>query len=152
MTDISFIIVSWNAKEYLDKCLKSMYELVHDVSYETIVVDNGSDDGSVEIVKEQYPWVKLIETGENLGFAKANNVGIRESMGRYICLVNSDVVFIDNNFSDMIQFADKHIDYGLFGPRLLWEDMSIQPSCMRLPRISLLLAQNVGYTSIVSDI
>src|SRR4051794_26703450 len=90
--EVSFIIVSWNAKQYLRQCLEAVDAGTKDVVVETIVVDNCSSDGSAEMVRNEFPNVKLVQTGANLGFAKANNIGIRVSRGRYLCLLNSDVV------------------------------------------------------------
>ena len=92
--DVSIVIVSWNARDYLVKCLRSIEETRGNLTLEVIVVDNASSDGSPEAVAGQFPWVQLIQTGANLGFARGNNVGIVHSTGRYVCLINSDVVLL----------------------------------------------------------
>src|SRR3990167_9495333 len=89
--DISVIIVGWNARHYLELCLESLAVAPPSRSLEVIVVDNGSGDGTSDMVKGRFPDVKLIRSDENLGFAKANNLAIQESRGRYISLVNPDV-------------------------------------------------------------
>ena len=97
MIDVSIVIVNWNAKQHLLNCLKSIYDNTgNDCTFEVVVVDNASTDGSVEVIQKQFPQVKLIENEENTGFAKANNIGINRSSGGYVCLVNSDVVFLDD--------------------------------------------------------
>jgi hypothetical protein len=88
---VSVVIVSWNAKDYLIDCLNSLSGKACSYPMEIIVVDNASSDGSAEIVRDRYPQVRLIRNGANLGFAKANNIGIQQSSGKYVCLVNSDV-------------------------------------------------------------
>src|SRR3989304_3966031 len=91
MVNISVVIVSWNAKNYLTECLESLVSQEESNSMEIIVVDNASTDGSPEAVSEQFPTVKLIKNKNNLGFAKANNIGLEYSAGDNICLINSDV-------------------------------------------------------------
>ena len=86
--DISVVIVGWNAKHYLELCLESLAKAPPRRSMEVLVVDNASTDGSVEMIEAKFPWVKLIKSNENLGFAKGNNVAIRQCQGRYIALVN----------------------------------------------------------------
>ena len=87
--DLSVIIVSWNARDYLLKCLKSLAYAQSKTAMEIIVVDNDSSDGSPEAVERDFPAVRLVRSGGNLGFARANNIGIRMSKGRYLALVNS---------------------------------------------------------------
>lgn len=127
--DISVVIVNWNTKEFLGKCLHSVYETTHEVTFEVIVVDNGSCDGSSEMVTEIFPFVKLIQTGSNVGFAKANNIGIKNSKGRHICLVNSDVVIRDGCIDKMYSFIEQHSSAGILGPRILNPDLTLQSSC-----------------------
>jgi GT2 family glycosyltransferase len=87
--DVSLIIVTWNGRQHLDKCLSSV-EAQRGVSVETIVVDNGSTDGTVEYVRSRYPWVKLVALQENRGFAGGNNAGVREAHGRFVAFLNND--------------------------------------------------------------
>ena len=94
MIEISCIIVSWNAKAHLCECLKSLQREIPDGFGEVIVVDNCSDDGSAEMVETDFPEVKLIKNERNLGFARANNIGIKASSGKYLCLINSDVIVL----------------------------------------------------------
>src|SRR5208282_5178788 len=88
---VSVVIVSWNAREYLMQCLASLSVEACRYPMEIIVVDNASSDGSADEVATCYPGVRLIRNTENLGFAKANNIGVSVSTGRYLCFVNSDV-------------------------------------------------------------
>ena len=95
MIQTSIVIVTWNAKKYVAECLDSLQACINDPGAEVIVVDNASTDGTPELVRDSYPGVTLIRNEENLGFAKANNIGIRISTGEYICLINSDVHVLD---------------------------------------------------------
>ncbi len=133
--EISFIVVSWNAKEYLSKSLASIEKETAGLNSEIIVVDNASSDGSAEMVRERFPQVRLIVNGENLGFAKANNIGIRQSHGRYLALVNSDVEVLPGCMGLMIGYMGKHVETGIMGPQMLDSDGKVQRSCMGFPTI-----------------
>lgn len=133
--DISYIIVSWNAKDFLLKCLSSIQNDARNFSSEIIVVDNASSDGSPEMVAAQFPEVRLIRNKENLGFAKANNIGIGESRGKYLALINSDVDVLRGCTSLMLDYIEKHDDIGMLGPQILNLDGSVQRSCMGFPTL-----------------
>lgn len=143
MPDVSIIIVSWNAREYLIGCLMSIYEEELERA-EIIVVDNGSTDGSPETVEELFPEVKLIRSGENLGFAKANNIGIMASNGRYVCLVNSDVVVLGGCLGALRRQMDSDPTAGIVCPRILNPDMTLQPTLRRFPSLKGALLSSIG--------
>jgi GT2 family glycosyltransferase len=133
--DISVIIVSWNTKGYLEECLQSLVDPPSARSLEIIVVDNDSTDGSPEMVEARFPQVKLIRSGENLGFAKANNLAIRASSGKYISLVNSDAKVLPGCLDRLADYLDQNPDVGNVGPRVLNPDISMQSTCRRFPGI-----------------
>lgn len=135
MPGVSIIIVNWNARDPLRNCLKSIYEHLAEVDYEIIVVDNASTDGSVEMVKKAWPGVILVENPENVGFARANNIGIRQSTGQYVCLANSDVTFLGGCIGNLVEFMDRNPRVGMAGPRILNPDRTLQPSCRHFPSI-----------------
>src|SRR3984885_15858108 len=130
---VSVVIVVWNAKKYVLECLASLREHCETVCSEVIVVDNASTDGTPELVAELYPEFKLIRNAENLGFAKANNIGIAEASGDYICLVNSDVKFLDDCISPMIEYLAQHPAVGVVGPKMLAPDGRGWRPTMRFP-------------------
>lgn len=133
---LSVVIVSFNTKELLKKCLESIKGSGLKASdYEVIVVDNASQDGSVEMVKEEFPEVKLIVNQENLGFAKANNQALKQVYGEYCLLLNSDTQVKPGALEKLVEFAEKHPEAGVIGARLLNPDGSIQPSVYHLPTI-----------------
>jgi GT2 family glycosyltransferase len=132
--EISVIIVSWNAFRVLSECLESLSEGISR-SYEVIVVDNASTDGSPDIVDKRFPWVTLIQTGKNLGFAKANNIGIQRSRGKYVALVNSDVKVLPGCLDNLAEFLDQNADSGMVGPRMMYADGRLQSSCRRFPSL-----------------
>ena len=135
MPEISIVIASWNAKRHLLKCLKSIGKTVTNHSHEIIVVDNSSSDGSADAVASQFPQVVLIRNQENLGFAKANNIGIRASSGQYVCLINSDVIVLRGCIEKLIEFMDSRPAAGIVGPRILNPDGSPQPQCRHFPTL-----------------
>jgi hypothetical protein len=130
MTKLSIIILNWNTKELLSQCLKS---LGGEKETEIIVVDNGSVDGSVEMVKKDFPEVKLIQNKENLGFSKGNNVGIKEAKGDYLMLLNSDTIVKKGALQKLVSFLDSHPEVDIVGPKLLNKDGTNQASCGRFP-------------------
>jgi len=126
---LSIIIVNWNNKDILGDCLNSIYH-THNVSkYEIIVVDNNSKDGSVELVKNEFPNVKLLENNQNLGFTRANNQAIKIARGNYILLLNNDTVVTNAYcFDRMIELMEKKPQVGVLGCKLLYPDGTLQ-SC-----------------------
>lgn len=133
--DISVVIVGWNAKHYLDLCLESLAKAPPRRSTEVFVVDNASTDGSVEMIEAKFPWVKLIKSSENLGFAKGNNVAIRQCQGRYIALVNPDVIVFPGCLDALADFLDENPRVGNVGPRVFNPDMTQQSTCRRFPTL-----------------
>jgi GT2 family glycosyltransferase len=133
--DISVVIVGWNAKHYLELCLDSLAKAPPRRSMEVFVVDNASTDGSAEMIKAKFPWVKLIKSPENLGFSKGNNVAIRQCQGRYIALVNPDVIVFAGCLDALADFLDQNPKVGNVGPRVFNPDMSMQSTCRRFPTL-----------------
>ncbi len=129
MIEVSVVIVSWNTKDLLRKCLNSILDQTLGVSFEVWVIDNASSDGSPEMVAKDFPTIKLIRNKRNLGFAAANNEAIVVSSGRYVLLLNSDTEIIGNAIHDMVEFMVKHKSVGAVGCKLLNPDGSLQPSC-----------------------
>ena len=105
---LSIIIVSYNTKDYLEATLQSIKQSVDHLNKEIIVVDNASTDGSPEALKSQFKWVKLIRNNQNLGFAAANNIGIKQARGEYILFLNSDTKIFPDTLSTVIDFMDQH--------------------------------------------
>ncbi len=127
--DLSIVIVNWNTCELLAQCLQSVYQTTTNLNAELLVVDNASNDGSSVMVSTRYPRVQLLQNAENVGFARANNQGIRSSIGRYVLLLNSDTEIRPGALETMIAFMDQHPDAAAAGARLLNADGSLQPSC-----------------------
>ena len=128
---LSVIIVNYKVKHYLEQCLRSVAEASRGIAVEVIVVDNASGDGSVEYLRERFPDVTIIASEENLGFARANNLAIRNSHGQYVLLLNPDTIVAEETFSDFITFMDSTPDAGGCGAYMLHTDGSFAPESRR---------------------
>lgn len=129
MIDLSLIVVNWNTRDLLAQCLQSIETHIQNgdgLKVETLVVDNASTDGSPDLVIERFPWVRLIENTENMGFARANNQAIRQSHGRYVLLLNSDAQLVPKAVQNMIRYSDADDTIGIVGVCLKSADGSPQ--------------------------
>lgn len=135
MPDVSVVIVNWNTRELLHQTLTTLYRETTGTSFETIVVDNGSADGSADMVHQYWPQVCLLGNPTNQGFAVGNNLGFRRCQGRYVLVLNSDMIILPSTISGMAGFLDEHPDAGCVGCRHLNEDGSLQRSMDSFPCI-----------------
>jgi len=133
--DLSVIIVNWNTKLLLHECIESLCSHPPQRSMEIIVVDNASIDGSCEMVESCFPQVKLIRNSQNVGFARANNVAIEASSGKYVALVNSDVRVLPGCLDALADFLDRNPSVGNVGPRVLNSDLTLQASTRNFPNL-----------------
>ena len=128
MPEVSAVVVSYNAAPWIERCLDSL----RGTEAEMIVVDNGSTDGTLEIVREKFPEARVLEE-ENRGFGAGNNAGMRVASGRYFLLLNPDAWLTDGALEKLVAFADERPDAGVVGPRLLNPDGSLQRSVRGYP-------------------
>jgi GT2 family glycosyltransferase len=131
MIDISIIIVNYNVKEFVKNLLFSLHKALENYSSEIIVVDNASSDGSVEDIKEKFPYVKVIANKDNVGFGKANNQGLEISKGKYIVLLNPDTIVREDTFSKIIEFMKARPEAGMTTCKVLNPDGTLQLACRR---------------------
>ena len=137
MLDLSIIIVSWNVKGLLRRCLDSIFQHpTSNLQFEVIVVDNASTDGSAAMVRHSFPQVQLLVNDENLGFTAANNQAIARIQGRYMLLLNPDTEILGDALATMVGYMDAHPEVGALGPQLLNPDGSIQSSRRRFPTMA----------------
>jgi GT2 family glycosyltransferase len=129
LTDLSVVVVTWNTKEMLRRCLRSVLSGTCGLALEATVVDNGSSDGTVEMLADEFPSVRVIANGRNLGFAAAANQGIVSSGARYVLLLNADTECVGDAVPRMIDFMDERPKVAALGCKLVNPDGSIQPSC-----------------------
>jgi len=126
MLDLSIIIVNTNNRKLLQECLESVYKQTHNISFEIMVSDNASIDGSQAMLKKDFPKVILIENRENLGFIKASNLGLKRYQARYAVLLNDDTVIKDGALDKLVAFMDQNKSAGACGAKLLNTDGTIQ--------------------------
>lgn len=131
--DVSVVITNWNGRELLQACLQSIYDKTTGIRTENIVVDDASTDDSVELVRSKFPDVKLVLNQANLGFARANNRGIELATGRYVLLLNSDTVLLNNAIKILADFLDTQPDAAVCGGCLKNKDLSTQISYGSFP-------------------
>jgi GT2 family glycosyltransferase len=144
--DVSVLIVSWNTRDMLRDCLRSILNQTGQASLEVIVVDNASGDGSAAMVKTEFPQVILIENSRNRGFAAANNQGISIAIGRYILLLNSDTIILNNAITKTLAFADSHPEAAVVGCRVLNPNLTLQRTCFMFPSLlNMLLSTTYMY-------
>ena len=129
--DLSIIIVNYNVKEFLQNLIHSIEKASLNLTKEIIIVDNASDDGSVEFIREKFPQAILIANQKNLGFGKANNIGLKQASGKYILLINPDTLVAEDTFEKMIKFFESNPEAGLAGCKILNPDGSLQLACRR---------------------
>jgi GT2 family glycosyltransferase len=131
--DVSIIIVSWRVKNLVKNCLDSIYRETTNLSLEVFVVDNASNDGTVEMVANLFPQVHVIASQQNLGFARACNQAIKESTGEAILLLNPDTEITGHAIEKTFQFMQRTQDAGIVGCRIVNADNSLQPSARHFP-------------------
>jgi GT2 family glycosyltransferase len=155
MIDLSIVVVNWNVCSLLRRCLHSILDsALSDAStpgvwhnsgleepsafhlqFEVLVVDSASSDDSVEMVEREFPCVRLYPSDTNLGYTGGNNLGMRESRGRYVLLLNPDTEVLESALGTMVAYMDSHPEVGIVGPQLLWPDGSVQSSRRRFPTL-----------------
>jgi GT2 family glycosyltransferase len=144
---LSVVIVSYNVRPYLEQCLQSVQSALEGIEGEVFVVDNHSDDDSVETIRNHYPWVRLIVNQENLGFAKANNLAIRQSEAEYVLLLNPDTVVAKDTLREALAFMDAHPKAGGAGVMMRYEDGTRAPESRRaLPTPWVSALKMLGFT------
>ncbi|MFZ0799185.1 MAG: glycosyltransferase family 2 protein [Terriglobales bacterium] len=148
---VSVIVVTWNGKKYALECLASLNEQENGLPIEIIVVDNASTDGTPDAISEQFPKVLLVRNNANFGFAKANNIGMSQSRGKYVCLINSDVVVPPGCLERMVGYLENNRNIGLLGPKMMSLDGSIGQSVMRLPTVWNTICSALGLHSILPN-
>jgi len=133
MNELSIIIVSWNCKDYLRRCLESISKFPPGCSYDIILIDNASSDGTVEMVQTSFPGIKLIINDSNRGFAAANNVALKHFISQFYLLLNPDTEVYDNSIQSLIDIAKRNTEVWGIGPAIINGDGSPQRTGVRFP-------------------
>ena len=146
---ISVIIVSYNTRVMTLECLRVLAGELRGLSAETFVVDNASTDGSAEAIRVEFPDVRLLASARNAGFGAANNLALAQARGRYLLLLNTDAFPRPGAVAALVNFLETHADVGVVGPRLLYQDGSLQQSCFRCTSPFHAWAENLGLTKLL---
>jgi N-acetylglucosaminyl-diphospho-decaprenol L-rhamnosyltransferase len=131
MSTLSIVIVNWNSKDYLDHCLQSIAKTAKDLNPEIIVVDGGSFDGCDIMLAKKHKNVRFIQSEENIGFGRSNNLGIKAATGDIVALLNPDTELRPESLQELINALETHPDCGAVGPRLINADGTLQKSCVQ---------------------
>jgi len=144
--DFSVILVCWNNKDYLEPCLQSLYGDQLHYDCDVVFVDNGSTDGSQEMLRDKYPEILIIQNDHNVGLGRASNQGIEATRGRYVLLLNNDTIVDGPSLDALVAFLDGHPDAGAVGGRLMNPDGSFQASDSKFPSLTeeFLIATRLG--------
>jgi GT2 family glycosyltransferase len=143
VTDLSIVLLNWNGRALVLDCLASIdaalgaHSGAGRIETETIVVDNGSQDGSVAAIRAGFPWAEIVALPRNVGFAAGNNAGLARARGRHICLLNNDTLVQPGSFELCVDFLDAHPDVGAVGPALVHPDGRSQNSIHNFPSVLL---------------
>jgi len=138
-SDLSIVLLTWNGRELALACLASIERALRGpqpaLALETLVVDNGSHDGTVEAVRKRFPWAQVVALPRNVGFAAGNNAGLARAGGRHVALLNNDTEVLPGCFEACVRFLDAHPDVGVVGPQLLHPDGRLQNSIHNAPTL-----------------
>jgi GT2 family glycosyltransferase len=142
LTELSVSVVSYRTAALLRRCLSALASERAHLEIDVTVVDNGSDDGSPEMVTADFPWVRLIRNNRNAGFARAHNQAMRSALGRYFLVLNSDAIPLPGALRALISFLEAHPRVAVAGPKLRYPDGTVQPSRRRFPTLATLFLES----------
>ncbi len=148
---LSVVIVSWNTKDLLRRCLDSLQAELSGIDNQVFVIDNASADGSSEMVALEHPGAQLTANDSNRGFAAANNQAIKVARGEYVLLLNPDTEVQPGAIATLIQFLELHSKAGVVAPQLLNSDGSVQRSCRQFPTFLGMLFELLGFSRLFPD-
>src|SRR3989338_491804 len=150
---LSIIIVNFETPDYTLECIRSIFKNQPSSSFEVILIDNGSEDRSLDLIRSEFPEVVCIETGKNLGFARANNLGINNARGEFVLLLNSDTKILDNSLDRMLEYLFANPEAGAIGPRQLDGNGKLQLSWGGFPTlVSEVLRKLVHHRLSINDL
>jgi len=149
--DLSVAIITWNAKEKLKNCLHSVARQVQNIEYEIIVADNGSSDGTAEMLDEEFSDLAVIKNRENIGVSRARNQLMRIANGRYILILDDDTELMTSKIHELTAYMDKHKMLGIAGAKLMSVDDELQLSCRTFPKPIHVLFRKLGFLKAVRN-
>lgn len=143
---VSIILVNYNGAEILPECLYSLEKYINKNNCEIIVVDNNSQDNSIDIIENQFPNIKLMKLPKNVGFGAGNNVGAKIATGEFLFLLNTDTILIENTPQLLSNYLHQNEDVGVVSSRITFQDGSYQLSCGNLPNIMIEFIDKIRYS------
>jgi hypothetical protein len=149
--DVSILIVNYKTRELLRQCLSSIFASGCSLEFEVIVLDNDSRDGSVEMVREEFPRVSLIEHGRNGGLSHGNNLAAAAARGKYLLFLNPDTVVRSGSLEKMAAYMQDHPEVGILGPKLVYPDGELQDSCRSFYSIRTIILRRTFFGKLFSD-
>jgi len=149
--DISIVIISWKMKDLLQSCLQSIYKFTKEVKPEIIVIDNNSQDGTLEMIEKEFPEIILIKNNENRGVAPARNQGIAIAQGKYVLILDADVEIIENSILKLFEFMETNPECGIVGSKLVSTDRQLQFSCKRFPSLLSFIFRRLEHFNFVKN-
>jgi len=149
--DVSVVIITYNSWSDLQRCLDSVNRHFHRCTYEVIVVDNHSTDGTADKLRSGYPQIVLIENPENLGVARARNRGFGSATGRYVLILDADIEIVSDTLDSLVAYMDARPDVGILGCTLVSVDHQLHPSARTFPRPIHVLLRRLSFTGLVKE-
>ncbi|MCT4592161.1 MAG: glycosyltransferase family 2 protein [Candidatus Gracilibacteria bacterium] len=140
---LSIIILNYKTGDFSQRCLKMLKKFPPDCEHEIILVDNASNDGSIEKLEQNWKDVIFVKSNKNLGYGQGNELGIKKAKGKYIAILNPDIEIRKETLNTLVKFMDKHPKAGIVGPRLIYPNGKTQDSFRRFPRIFDLIAKRI---------
>lgn len=149
--DVSIVIISWRMRDLLERCLKTIYSFTAELTFEIIVVDNNSQDGTSEMIEKNFPQVKLIKNPENRGVAPARNQGIKATKGKYILILDADMELVENSIKKLFDFMEKTNECGIVGCKLVDQNHQLQYSSKRFPTLLAFIFRRLEWLNFVKN-
>lgn len=146
--DVTIVLVNYNTKDLTRNCLKSVYEKTKDVEFEIFIVDNNSQDDSIDMIEQEFPQVKLIKNSDNKGFGAANNIAIKKSHAKYIFCLNTDTLLINNAVKILYDYMEENTNVGACGGQMYDKQMQPNYSIGNFPTIQRIFLQYTGLNKI----
>ncbi len=149
--NLSIIIITWKMRDLLKVCLDSIYKFTSGLEFEIILIDNNSQDGTVEMIQQDYPNIRLVKNKQNKGVAPARNQGLEIAEGKYVLILDADMELIENSILRLYEFMEQHPECGMAGSKLVDSDMQLQYSCKRFPTFLALLYRRLEHINFVKN-
>jgi len=146
---LSVVLITWKMRDLLERMLESLYRFMPEIDFEVVCVDNGSCDGTVEMIRTRFPQVKLLCNATNQGVAPARNQAIKVAKARYIAILDADLEFVENALGPLLAFLEASPEYGIAGARLTFQDGTTQFNAKHFPSLYALLSRRLGLLRIL---